>query len=264
MPKPQRIQKPLPKWGHKGDTFREILDEWERLGLVQLEASSDRFVWWGRRNVLLYDHPRVESDIPEFDRGLFGNMQHDDGTPWIFWGRNPKLLEKFFNERDRVPIKYRMWNSIFMGKIENKIQMDNRFQSKIDWSKHIQNLVIVKGVNTPYAYSPPDYLYNMSLSKFAFLLPGFGPKCNRDIEAMACGSIPIVTPGVCVEYYDSWVEGENYFRMESETDIQKIYDTSLDQLQEMQERNYDWYNRNCTMQGSFNTTKKIIEERWGE
>jgi len=259
MTKPQTIMKPLPKWGHKGDTFREILDVWEAKGLVQLVPSPDRYVWWGRDKTLLHDHPRIEFDLPEFNVGLFGNQQHTGGLPWIFWGRNPKHLEENFNEHSRIKPKYRMWKSIFMGKVENEIQMNNRFQSKIDWSKNIQNFVMVKGFNTPYPYSPADYLYNMSTAKFSLLLPGYGPKCNRDIEAMAMGSIPIVTPGVCVEYHDTWVEGENYLRMEKEKDLKKIYDTPNDQLEEIQERNYDWYVRNCTFEGAFNTTKKIIE-----
>lgn len=259
MAKPQRIQKPIPKWGHKGDTFREILDEWERLGLAQIEASQDRFVWWGKREILLHDHPRIENDLPEFKHGLFGNMQHENGLPWIFWGRNPRHLENSFETLDKVPVKYRMWKSLFIGKIENEIQQNNRFQMKIDWTKHVQNFIVVKGVQTPYPYSPADYLYNMSRTRFAILLPGYGPKCNRDIEAVAMGAIPVATPGVCTKYHDEWVEGENYLQINTVDDFEKVYDTPLNQLQEMQDRNYEWYNRNCTFRGSFETTKKIIE-----
>ena len=260
MPKPQRIQKPLPKWGHKGDTFREILDEWERMGLAQLEASSDRFVWWGKREVLLHDHPRIEDDLPEFNVGLFGNAQHEKGLPWIFWGRNPELLENYHYTLTQRSVRERTIKSIFLGKVENQIQFNNRFQSKVDWSNHIDLYCVVSGVNTPYPCSQEEYLKFMADSKFALLLPGYGPKCNRDIEAIAMGAIPIVTPGVCTEYYNTWEEGKNYLRMETVEDLERIYDTPNDQLQEMQETNYQWYVDNCTTFSSFYLTKKIIEE----
>lgn len=255
-----KVFKPVPKWGHKGDTFREIIDVWENKGLVQICASPDRFVYWNQRDILLHDHPRIESDLPDFKLGLFGNAQHEDGLPWIFWGRNPMHLEDTFNQHARVKPKYRMWESLFLGKIENDIQTQNRFQSRIDWSSCVQNIAIVKGANAPYPYSPADYLYNMSVAKFAILLPGYGPKCNRDIEAMAMGAIPIATPGVCTAYHDQWEEGKNYFRIENEEQLQEVYETDNAVLEEMQERNYDWYVRNCTWKGSFNTTKAIVQE----
>ena len=201
-----------PNDNHKNDTFREVIDMWKDDGFVEIHESPDRYVWWNEPgDVLLHDFPLIRdcvSDVPDANQYLFGNEQDDRGSAWIMWGRNPRMLETAYNECAKVSPKYRMWESIFVGKVENNIQTRNRFQSKIDWSKYIQNFMIVKGFNSPYPYSPADYLYNMSISKFALLLPGYGPKCNRDVEACAAGAIPIVTPGVCTEYYDKWEEGK--------------------------------------------------------
>ena len=255
-----KIYKPHDRYGHKGDTFREIIDMWKDDGFVEIHESPDQYVWWNEPgDVLLHDHP-VIMGVPKCNQALFGNEQCIDMKSWVFWGRNPRMLETVYKTSVKVNPKYRMWESIFIGKVENSTQMNNRFQSKIDWTKHIQNFMIVKGVNAPYPYSPADYLYNMSISKFALLLPGYGPKCNRDIEACAMGAVPIVTPGVCTEYYDKWEEGRNYLRLETENNIEKIFNTPNEILEEIQETNYEWYENNSTSKGSFHMTRDIIAD----
>lgn len=256
---------PIPKWGHKGDTFREILSLWEQKGFVNLCASPDRYVWWEKPGyVLLHDHPQlfdVNKQLPDFKLGLFANEYYESekSKRWIFWPRNPrKTIEKFENMK-HVPVHKRYWKSTFIGKVENQIQLDNRFQSRIDWTKYIQLIKIVKGVQTPYPYPPEVYLHVLSKSKMGLLLPGYGPKCNRDIECCAMGCVPIKTPGVCTEYYNKWNKNENYLVIEDESDIISVLNTDNYILQYIQENNIKWFKENCTIEGSFETTRKIIE-----
>lgn len=277
MSKRINVYKPLPKHGHKGDTFREIIDVWEQKGYVNILPSPDRYCWWGKPGtVLLHDHPQVfdvSEKLPDYTLGVFGNeMPSEDRrpdvphVPWIFWARNPKVFWKFIDQKNNdprdgiTPVDSRYWKSIFVGKVENPHQQKMRFQSKIDWTKHIDFLFIVKGAQTPYPFAPDVYLELMNRSKFALLLPGYGPKCNRDVEALGCGAIPIVTPGVCTNYYEPLVENEHYLRLESEEDFEKIVSTDSKTLTDIQKNGQEWYKRNCSPEGSFETTKRIVEE----
>lgn len=120
MPRPT-IYKPIPKWNHPNQGFRELIDLWEQAGLVTVAASPDRFCWWGKPGeVLLYDFP-VTSDhgIPEHNLGLFGNKVPNIPTsrPWIFWPRYPDKMRKFLLGNETIPIRFRFWKSLFVGKI---------------------------------------------------------------------------------------------------------------------------------------------------
>lgn len=269
--KPQLFIPNNSKWNHAGDTFREIAAAWGAKDHVEVKESPDRFVWWGSPGeVLLYDHPRLDTwgELPDYKLGLFGNMQPDESDPrnnvsWIFWARNPAALwfyrDKYAERISKVP-RLRYFESSFMGKVENQIQFEARFQTRIDWSKHIQIFNVVKGAQTKPPAPQEVYFNVMTKTKFGLLLPGFGPKCNRDIEVVGLGAIPLVTPGVNTDYYDPWKEGRNYLRMHTESDLQNIFSTSNEKLEYIQNTNFEWFKRNCTLTGSFETTKRIIEE----
>lgn len=258
----------VPTSGHKGDSFRELIQLWMRDGFVEIFPSPDRYVWLQKPGtVLLYDYDLVTDfgGLPSYEIGLFGNqvpVNSPNSFPWIMWGRHPYLVEQMYAEMNKIKPKHRMWKSLFVGKVENDVQFKNRFQTGIDWSKHIQNFTVVKGAATPYPYSPVDYLYNMSRTQFAFLLPGYGPKCNRDIEAMAMGAIPVVTPGVSTEYYRPWVENVNYVSIQTEQDIESLKKLEKNDtlLEKIQRENYKWYLENCSSKGSFETTLEIIQK----
>jgi hypothetical protein len=59
------IQMPEPKmngfFGHKGDSFRELVDLWVERGYVKKEYGSSDNVWFnGVGNILLYDRPNYD------------------------------------------------------------------------------------------------------------------------------------------------------------------------------------------------------------
>ena len=46
---------------HKGDSFRELVKQWEKLNLVEIIETSEPFIWWNYvGDILLYDRPTLE------------------------------------------------------------------------------------------------------------------------------------------------------------------------------------------------------------
>jgi len=254
-----------PRQGHKGDSFRELLDIWESEGLCKLEDSPDGFCWVDKPGkILLYDHPRVDDrPVSPFEYGLFGNTipncADDRCKPWIFWGRKPKLIEKHKKEFRRS-YQDRKIESIFLGKIENQVQLNNR--SSHDWSDCIElfSMPVMMGDTNRWPYTQEEYLEKLSYSKFGLCLPGYGPKCNREIEYMAFGVVPIVTPGVDTTYYNKLVENVHFIKISSPEDIDKLREVKEEEWKTLSDNCISWYEENCSSYGSFSTTCKILNE----
>ena len=258
----------LNKSCHKGDTFRELLGMWEESGYCQLYENNDRFCWAnGVGQILLYEYARFDF-MPNINWkwALFSNTQlfHGNCSPWIFWARHPRMLEKSINS-GIFSYSERNTESIFLGKIENNIQYNGRMGH--DWGKVIEefSMPISFGDSTSYPYTQEEYLDKVKGSKFGLVLPGYGPKCNREIEYLGLGTVPIYTTDSGLHYYDSLEEGVHYLMVKTPEEIpsliEKIDEKAWNQLSI---NGREWYNKNCSRLGSFETTKKIIEERCGQ
>ena len=204
------------------DTFRELLSMWEESGYCTLHEGDDSFCWVGiEKKVLLYDHPRFDF-VPDkgFYYSLFANTQLKCPTckPWIFWARHPRKLEKSI-EAGLPAYSNRKTKSIFLGKVENNIQLDNRKTQ--DWSSCIEkfSMPIAIGDSTSYPYTQEEYLNKVKESKFGLVLPGYGPKCNREIEYFGLGTVPIYTTDSGLHYYDSLEEGVHYLMAKTPEEI---------------------------------------------
>ena len=112
-----------------------------------------------------------------------------------------------------------------------------------------------------YKYTQNQYLDKLSHSKFGLTLPGYGPKCNRDIELMGLGTIPIVVPGCdVINYHEPWIENVHYIKVNSPDEIEdKILSISKSKWEDMHKECKMWYDRNASVEGSFRLTKKLIE-----
>ena len=257
-----KILKPIND-GHGGDTFRELLDMWGENNLCEVIPTPNiRNVWVESvGNILLYDRPILDFLPRDFKFGLFGNTVPDFSiaSPWIFWGRRPRTLEKY-RKKPNLPYKERTIKSIFVGKVENPIQLKKR--TTTDWSNSVElfEMPISQGYPiTPYKYTQEEYLELLRKSKFGLCLPGYGPKCNREIELMGLGVVPVVTPGVDLNYFNPLIENKHYLFVESPQDLNdKLNSIKPKQWEKMSNSCIDWYMNNCSVEGSFNTTKKII------
>jgi len=247
------------------DSFLEMLDMWEERGYVETEYVGGHVHWADKEETFLLWHwPRVDEPwrrVPPFKIGLFGNVvpNHPQCIPWTFFARSPKRLDKIVN--NTLPTyNERNITSIFMGKVENQIQAAGR--NNQDWSTGIDDFYMSQGSPGSYKYTKEEYLVRLSHAKFGLTLPGYGPKCNRDIELMGVGTVPIVGPGCDVVKYDEpWIENIHYIKVNNPSEIRdKISSVTKSKWEEMHNECRMWYNRNASTKGSFELTKKLIEK----
>jgi hypothetical protein len=250
---------------HCGDTFRELVDLWQEAGYCTVEESPNDFVWVNEvGSIILYDYPRIDDrQIPHFQYGLFGNHvpNHDRCLPWTFWARAPRLLESCRNSGIKS-YEERNIESIFLGKIENSIQDDNRRNQ--DWSSaevELFNCPVDKPGPDYYMYSQKEYLDLVGSSKFGLCLAGYGPKCNREIELIGMGTVPVFAPEVDNTYHEPLIEGVHFIRIQSPDQFKPVISSiTQEQWQKMHDAGQDWYARNASVEGSFNLTKSIVDK----
>jgi hypothetical protein len=183
-----------------------------------------------------------------------------NSSNWIYWARHPCNLENL----EIVSYNKRQFLSIFIGLIENEVQAQYRHN---DWKKNIEIFdILIAKEGLPYKYTNKEYLDILRYSKFGLCLRGFGPKCHREVELMACGSIPIITTEVDIDnYYNPPIENIHYIRVNKPDDIPiKINTINQEKWEQMSKACVQWYNENCSIQGSFNIKNEIIENLKGD
>jgi len=258
-------------YDHTGDTFREMVQIWEERSYVTVDRREDTpHVWWnGLGNVLLYDRPTLRwlSSPPAYNLALFGNTipekpQRNDRL-WSFWARSPKAVESIVaTNKPLTQYDERTIQSIFLGRIENGVQKEKR--TTHDWSAAVHTFHMpIDSTGGKYKYSQEEYLSMLCQSRFGLALPGYGPKCNREIEYFATGTVPIVTPGVdMTNYAGKPKEGIHYFVAKTPEDVKRIVETTTEtQWTEMSIAGRAWWRRYASAEGLFRLTWGIVNEQ---
>jgi hypothetical protein len=249
---------------HKGDTSRELLSMWEESGYCEIidGETNDVFLWVNfPGDVLLYEYDRYDVYPhlpPRWNKGLFGGMQHPNGFPWVYWGRHPRKLEAKINDGIK-PYDEKNIDSLFLGKIENGIQLKNRTQH--DWSTAIEvfSMPVRMGDSFTWPHTQDEYLEKVSQSKFGLCMPGYGPKCNREIELLGLGVIPLITDGVCTSYHEPLIEGKHFLRVRNPSHAKEVMsECSKLRWEYISHNGRGWYERNCSRKGSFEITLRSI------
>ena len=251
------------RFNHIGDTFREMIDLWEDAGYIKVIPTENLNPWVnGISNILLYDRPTYDWFIPsimKYKLALFGNpnppQDQSNTSPWIFWARRPRLLEKY--DHNILSYKERDILSAFMGKIENKTQHKNR--TTHDWSTCME--IFEMPIKGEYKYTQEQYLQIMRRVKYGLCLPGFGGKCNREIELMGLGVVPIFIPGVNRSYYNRLKKNVHYLFARNPREVTEIIKKCNKKIwTKMSNACHRWYHKNCSVKGSFHTTIEIIQK----
>jgi hypothetical protein len=250
-------------YSHTGDSFREMISIWAEKGWINLKLSTETpHVWWNSiGKILLYDRPTfdwIKKSPVKYEKILCGNpdaMQIDNGVQWSFWPRRPRLLE------GRVPLDLasRIKTLVFYGRVENNVQQEHRSN---ELYKACDDFDMPIGAVQPYKYSQEEYLNKLAEAKFGLCMAGYGPKCNREIECMALGTIPIVAPDVDMDkYYNAPKDGIHYIRLKSfdpDDALKTIADITDEKWKQISDSAHQWWKKNCSVEGIFNLTKSIV------
>lgn len=228
---------------------------------------------WLEPNILLYDRPSLEwCDKQVFQASLFllgnGSIENEgaqviDKThvpvlPWIFWPRNPRVVEHYIATHPYPLFHERSVGSIFIGNIENSIQENFRKPLIEEWKQCVDVFECFYGKK--HKYTPLQYLEKIQMSKFGLCLRGYGSKCHREIELMAVGTVPVVTDDVNTDsYLDSLIEGVHYFKIHSPLRLRGIVEKTPEYTwQKMSRACVEWYMRNVHSHNAWNSMMKNI------
>lgn len=257
-------------FGHAGDSFREMAQLWAARGFVKIEEdTSAHHVWLGAKgDVLLYDRPTYEwldaapANEQVWRAALFGNPapRGEASHAWSFWPRRPALVEtivetgaasRLYTERAQALVLY--------GKIENAVQKKRR--TGLNWAAACSEFVMPVGAEKAYPFSQEEYLQKLTQARFGLCLPGYGYKCHREVECMAMGCVPIVTPEVdFANYAEPPIEGQHYLVAETPEEARRLsLETSAEKWGSMSASCRAWWKRNTSCEGMWSLTKKLAE-----
>jgi hypothetical protein len=259
-------------FGHKGDSFREMVDLWVENGYVERKEDPSLTHCWfnevGANGVLLYDRPTWDwlDKAPEKEQVyklcLVGNpdfTQKPLSNPWIFWPRNPRLVEELSPVLSRRKFCDRLDTLVFFGRVENDEQGKWRTNAE-EWLSVCSKFSMPIGAKQPYALIPKDYLEALSNSRYGLCLRGYGPKCNREIELLSTGTVPVVVEGVDMDnYMEPLKEGFHYIRVSGPEDARnKMASITESEWTTMSKAGHQWWKENASVEGSWSKTKGYL------
>lgn len=254
-------KQPQPRpWDHTNDSFREeLILLYKKNSDIELLYDANKNLYL-EPNILLYDRDTL--DWMEWDRvvnkeiqcAFVGNCSLADikllrsktldAYPWIYWPRRPMILEKLISEKGLAD---KMWierpiESIFIGNIENKVQ--GKYRSNTEWANVLGEYHCTQG--SKHKFTQQEYLEKISSAKYGLALRGYGAKCHREVELMALGTVPIVTPEVCVnDYMEPLVEGVHFVRVNEPSELRaKLALIDEATWKKLSDSCKDWYMRN--------------------
>jgi hypothetical protein len=254
-------EQPKPGLGfHNGDSYRELAVLMKSKNKdVDVKYDSKTINCWLEPNILTYDRPTLEwcnSEILNSSLMLLGNGDVNvEGIkikiniptlivkPWTFWPRKPTILEGILETDGILSCNDRITESIFIGNFENSVQ-ENFRKTSIEWDSVLNEYHCTKG--TAHKFTHKEYLIKLRESKYGLCLRGYGSKCHREVELLAFGTVPIVTPEVTVSsYMEPLIENTHYIIVSSPDELKsKIASISDEKWNEMSTAGYDWYQRN--------------------
>ena len=253
---------------HNNDSYRELPL------LMKLQNKDVDVVYddktihcWLEPNILTYDRPTIEwcnqeittsslmllgnGDVEVEGKELKSKVRNFNIKPWIFWPRKPMLVEKILRTNMCLSHDERKIESIFIGNFENSVQ--EKFRKTTDsWENVLTEYHCTKGQQ--HKFSHEEYLMKLRDSKYGLCLRGYGSKCHREVELMAFGTVPIVTPEVNVSsYMEPLIENTHYILVNNPEELkQKVASIDKEQWTKMSTACYEWYQRNVHSKNCWN------------
>ena len=252
---------------HNNDSYRELplLMKLQNKD-VDIKYDNKTIHCWVEPNILTYDRPVLRwcnEEVRKSSLMLLGNgdveiegkelkskIPNLNIKPWIFWPRKPMLVEKVLRTKGILSHAERNIESIFIGNFENSVQAKFR-KTDDSWETVLTEYHCTKGEK--HKFSHEEYLMKLRDSKYGLCLRGYGSKCHREVELMAFGTVPIVTPEVNVSsYMEPLIENTHYILVKTSDELkQKVAAINKEQWTKMSTACYEWYQRNVHSKNSW-------------
>ena len=260
-------------WNHKNDSFRELAVLYKTKNKdVDIVLNKSGHCWL-QPNILLYDRPTMEwfnKEVLDTSLLLFGNGDKNveipklkimgvKGRSWIFWPRRPIILEYVLNKIKYIKYSERKTETLFIGNYENSIQ--KKFRTDKDWKSVISEFHCTSGKK--HKFTQQEYLMKLADAKYGLCLRGYGSKCHREVELMAFGTVPIITPDVSIEsYMDPPLENTHFIRVNTPEELtNKVSTITQEKWEEMSKNCVEWYKKNVHSDNSWvSTIENILYE----
>lgn len=260
--------------GHNNDSYRElaVLLKLNNQDLDLVYDSSSINCWlqpnistYDRDTLLWFNEEQMSSSLV-----LLGNCDINvDGKqiinknpniivkPWIYWPRRPIILEKILKENPYLSYNERTIESIFIGNYENSVQEKYRTMN-IDWKSVVTEFHCTAG--KIHKFSQNEYLFKLRQAKFGLCLRGYGSKCHREVELMAFGTVPLITPNVTIESYsDPLIENIHYIFVNNPNELKnKVETITQEQWEFMSDNCCKWYQKNIHSSNCWNNMINYI------
>jgi hypothetical protein len=175
--------------------------------------------------------------------------------PWNFYVRDWSAYDKV---RHSMPTE-RKTLSIFSGTIRGKLHQ------RFSWvgSTEIFSSRPARNFNkTNHLYkSYEDYYRALASTKFGLCPVGDGPVCQREIETMGLGCVPIYTPGVEWNYHVPPQENVHFIFANNPTEMnEKIKSIGDKTREEMVKNGMEYFDKYCSPKGLWDTVLRTIEK----
>jgi len=263
-------RQPMTGWGqHNNDSYRELAVLLKVNNKdVDIRLDDKTIHCWLEPNILTYDRDTLEhcnDEIFESSLILLGNcnievegkqlksvLKHSNVKPWTFWPRRAMILENILKKKGILSYDTRNIESIFIGNFENSTQEKFR-KTNVLWETVLTEFHCTKGFIHKFTHE--EYLMKLRESKYGLCLRGYGSKCHREVELMAFGTVPIVTPEVTTSSYtEPLIENVHYILVKTPEELkEKILNINEEQWVKMSTACYKWYQRNVHSKNCWNT-----------
>jgi hypothetical protein len=282
-----KMPQSVSKYTTNNEGFRELIDMWNKLDLVNVIETNNPWVWLDRiGGTLLYDWSHLQcynAKILNYKFGLFAGTKpniikqemNDNDTleekckvsRWIFWPKHPIEYNNFLKKRIKT-YDEREIGCIFTGKSLTNKQRKYR-HSKRDWGSSVDCFKVTENIKGSFPYKYDMYLQKLANSKFGLCLKGNSNKSCRQIEYMGLGVVPIMSKELshvatkfsCKNIPGDLVEGVHFFIANTPREISKILKTVTKiKWERMSSACVKWYEENCSPEGSFRKTMQILDE----
>ena len=243
--------------------LNQVYNAWEAAGLVERVHTpmigGRHLAWVGRVGGLALEPSNVAAIPVEYEyvlacqyRSAWSHLPKV--LPWNFYARSWQDVVKV---RSMMPVE-RTISSIFSGTIRGDTHQRNIWKGSTEvfsWSAAKRYTHSNRAFKTQ-----ADYYLALARSKFGLCPVGDCPVCQREIETMAFGCVPVFTPGVECRFFEDPVEGVHYLRAENPADMHhKIQNLSSSDRDTMSAEAMAYYDRRCTPLGLWDAVVKTID-----